>query len=198
MSYPPPPGPGNPGTPGPNPYAQQPGQVPNPYAQQQPYGYPQQAPSPYAQQPGGYPPQHAAPTVMPSTVKAARVMLFVLGGLGVLTLLLVIGMTVFLNASASRSEYDTSGAMAVTTGVAIVQGLIAVVIAAAGFVLGAQVPKGGNGVRVGGIIYGSLMALGGLISIFSLVGIVPLALGTMVVIFLVNKDGEAWFNRPRY
>jgi hypothetical protein len=199
MSYPPPQNPYEGG----NPY-QQPPQQPPPqqaygYPQQQPgqpgYGYPQQG---GFQQPvqGGYPQQPGfnypnAPVTMPGTVNAVRIILFILGGLGLLG---AIGN--FVQAamfSANSSEFANLGA-----GLIVALGVVGLIISAGAIFLATQFNTGGNGVRIWTIVYGSVMALFGLLSLIVIVGIVPLALGILIIVFMAKEDGSQWFNRPRY
>ncbi|MCH6162162.1 hypothetical protein [Streptomyces marispadix] len=205
MSYPPPQNPYEGG----NPY-QRPPQQPPP---QQPYGYPQQPQGGFPQQPaqpgygfpqggfqqpvqGGYPQQPGfnypnAPVTMPGTVNAVRIILFIMGGLGILG---AIGN--FVQAamfSANSSDFADVGA-----GLIVAIGVFGLIVSAGAIFLATQFNTGGNGVRIWTIVYGSLMALGGLISLIVVIGIVPLALGILIIVFMAKEDGSQWFNRTRY
>ncbi|MFE1899423.1 hypothetical protein [Streptomyces yangpuensis] len=216
----------------------------NPYGQQQPqgqpgYGYPQQAPQgvppqggyAYPQQapqgypgapagypggPGGYPGPHME---MPGGAKAARVILFIVGALQVLSgLFFIIGGAVFasvLSDSGSSSAED-AGAVAGTAGVIV--GILFIGFALWPILTAAKLAKGRGGVRVSGIIYGSLQTLfavlgvlvnlvalgasehstgsGGLTAISVLPSVISLALGLTIVIGLA-KAGD-YFRRPQY
>ena len=94
-----------------NPYGQQPGGQPG-------YGYPQQAPQGVPQQGYGYPrlrpsrssaPQASAggPLEMPGGVKAARVMLYVIGGLQLIGAILFVLSAVAVNAA--KNDADAPG-----------------------------------------------------------------------------------------
>ncbi|WP_405831667.1 hypothetical protein [Streptomyces sp. NBC_00105] len=208
-----------------NPYGQQPSQAPQGqpgygYPQQAPqggYAYPQQAPQAYPGGPVGYPgaPVHE----MPGGAKAARVILFVVGGLQVLGgLFFIIGGAVFAavlsDSTYSSSSTEDAGAIAGTLGVAI--GLFFIGLALWPILTAAKMAKGRGGVRVSGIIYGSLQALfaalgllGNMIAlsadehtpaefavIAALPSLVSLALGITVIVGLA-KAGD-YFRRPRY
>ncbi|MCX4780550.1 hypothetical protein [Streptomyces sp. NBC_01264] len=205
----------------------------NPYAQQpqggQPaYGYPQQAPQGIPQQ-GGYAyPQQAYPGVpgfpgtpmpMPGGVKGARVILFILGILTALGGLAVAVIGAVFASELSDSSSSSSSDAAAALGVGFVIGGIVMV----GFSLwpiltAAKLGKGRGGVRVSGIIYGSLQtffALGGLIInlvtlssmhesggapiLLSVVpGVISLGLGLWILIGLANTAAGEYFRRPQY
>ncbi|MEU3063858.1 hypothetical protein AB0P12_26510 [Streptomyces subrutilus] len=212
-----------------NPYGQQPPAQPGyGYPQQPPqgvppqggYGYPQQA---YPQQahpggPGGYPGGYPGADVeMPGGAKAARVILFVLGGLQLLGgLLVLLGGALF---TASFSESDNSSASDVGTfagGFLVVLGIVLVAAALWPILTAAKLRKGRGGVRVSGIVYGSVQAffaaLGGILNLatigsadagpaaanaFSLVlTLISLGLGIWIVVGLAQAGD--YFKRPRY
>ncbi|MFF3086403.1 hypothetical protein ACFVRB_15340 [Streptomyces nojiriensis] len=218
-----------------NPYGQQPPQAPQGqpgygYPQQAPqgvppqggYGYPQQAPQAYPGGPGGYPGGPGYPGAhmeMPGGVKAARVILWIMGALQVLGgLFFIIGGAVFA-AALSDSSYSSSsaedvGAVAGTVGVVL--GVFFIGLSLWPILTAAKLAKGRGGVRVSGIIFGSLQALfaalgilGNLVALgaddstpvgFTLLATLPslvsLALGLTVVIGLA-KAGD-YFRRPQY
>ncbi|MGW7434868.1 proline-rich domain-containing protein [Streptomyces sp. NPDC054849] len=211
-----------------NPYGQQPPQAPQGqpgygYPQQAPqgippqggYAYPQQAPQGYPGGPVGYPGAHME---MPGGVKAARVILFILGGLHILgAVLALIGSVMFAAAfSESGDSYGSS-----TDDVLALGGVFVVItlIVSLGFALwailtAAKLGKGRGGVRASGIVYGSLLALfSGLGLLFSLIGmsagggtpvggaiislllnVIMLALGIWIIVGLA-KAGD-YFRRP--
>ncbi|MEU9159463.1 hypothetical protein AB0D29_04130 [Streptomyces sp. NPDC048424] len=213
-----------------NPYGQQPPQSPQGqpgygYPQQAPqavpqqggYAYPQQAPQAYPGAPVGYPgaPFHE----MPGGAKAARVILFIIGGLQVLGgLFFIIGGAVFAAAfsesSYSSSSTEDAGTIAGTVGVVI--GLFFIGVALWPILTAAKMAKGRGGVRVSGIIYGSLQVLfaavgllgnmialsadehtpAGLGLIAALPSLVSLGLGITVIVGLA-KAGD-YFRRPQY
>ncbi|MER6257537.1 hypothetical protein ABT224_40065 [Streptomyces sp. NPDC001584] len=216
-----------------NPYGQQPPQAPQGqpgygYPQQAPqgvppqggYAYPQQAPLGYPGGPGGYPGgpggYPGAHMEMPGGAKAARVILFILGSLQALVgLFLIIGGAVFASAlsGSSSSSAEEAGA-AVGIGF-VVGGLVLIGVALWAFLTAAKMGKGRNGVRVSGIVYGSIQtALAGLSVVGNLVAVsasehstsptavallpalISLALGLTIVIGLA-KAGD-YFKRPSY
>ncbi|MEU4064553.1 hypothetical protein AB0F25_19405 [Streptomyces wedmorensis] len=186
----------------------------NPYGQQgqgqQPgYGYPQQAPQGVPPQQGGYgypaaPPVSpyggypAGPTEMPGGVKAARVMLWILGAFNLIGGLAIIGLSFAVDSELEKSGASSADVEAFADfgqGLLIIAGVISLVFAAVGMVLAAKFRSGGNGIRIGSIVYG---AIGALFSLFSLpLGIVSLALSVLVIVFVAKSDGAAWFNRNK-
>ncbi|MEU4354676.1 hypothetical protein [Streptomyces virginiae] len=214
-----------------NPYGQQPaqGQPGYGYPQQAPqgippqggYAYPQQAPqgypggpAGYPGGPGGYPGAHME---MPGGAKAARVILFILSSLQALFgLLVIIGGAVFASAfsgSSSSSAQDVGTAVSVGF---VIGGLFLIGVALWPFLTAVKMGKGRNGVRVSGIVYGSLQTFfaglsllvnvaalgaseqssGGPTAIVLLPAVVSLALGLTIVIGLA-KAGD-YFKRPSY
>ncbi|MGW8768437.1 hypothetical protein ACWGN5_38845 [Streptomyces sp. NPDC055815] len=192
-----------------NPYGQPQGQQPG-YGQPQGqpgYGYPQQAPQGVPQQGYGYP---AAPPVspyggypgavmeMPGGVKSARVMLWIMSVLNLIGGIAAIGLSFTLT-----SELEKQGPLSgdeetfanLGQGIMIGAGVISLIFAILGMVLAAKFKSGGNGVRIGAIVWASFAVL---FSLFSLpVGVISLALGVMIIVFTAKSDGSAWFNRNK-
>ncbi|MFJ2592156.1 hypothetical protein [Streptomyces erythrochromogenes] len=214
-----------------NPYGQQQqpqGQPGYGYPQQAPqgippqggYAYPQQAPQGYPGGPAGYPGGYpGAQMEMPGGAKAARVILFIVGALQALGgLFVIIGGAVFAAAlsDSSSSSAEDAGAIAGTAGVVV--GLLFIGFALWPILTAAKLGKGRGGVRVSGIVYGSLQTLfavlgillnlvalgasehttgsGGLTVISVLPSVISLALGLTIVIGLA-KAGD-YFRRPQY
>ncbi|WP_326588435.1 hypothetical protein [Streptomyces sp. NBC_01294] len=214
-----------------NPYGQQPPQAPQGqpgygYPQQAPqgvppqggYAYPQQTPPAYPGGPGGYP---GAQMEMPGGVKAARVILFILGGLQVVgAVLVLVGGALFAAAfSESSDSYGSSEADdALALGGAFLFVITAVSLAFAlwAILTGAKLGKGRGGVRASGIVYGSLLALfsglGLLVNLVALGASSQTAVGGVFVSLLLNvvmvglgvwiivglaKAGD-YFRRPQY
>ncbi|MFD3720781.1 hypothetical protein [Streptomyces sp. NPDC058674] len=207
-----------------NPYGQQPQAPQGPPG----YGYPQQAPQGVPPQPGyGYPQQQGypggpagyagAPVEMPGGAKAARVILFVLGGLQCLMgLVVILGGAVFAAAFSGSSSSSSAEAGAFASGLLVALGVFFIAVALWPILTAAKLGKGRTGVRVSGIVYGSLQALfsglGVLVnlaglgateqtpvgaSVFSLfMGAIGIGLGIWVVVGLA-KAGD-YFRRPRY
>lgn len=208
MSYPP----------GPDPYGQ-----PNPYSQPQqpgpppqygqPYGYPQQPPPPYGPMagPGGYPGYPGYPgqpgypgwpgayVAMPGVVVAARVILFIIAGLELLSgVLAMISSAVLSAQSGYRESSDAiSYGIGVGVGILIVGGLT--------LTLAIRYSKGRGGVRgctiALGILY-LLSAVGNLIRGATppvVVGVlVLLGLGILFLVAMFGRAGTAYFSRPRH
>ncbi|WDV53998.1 hypothetical protein PV963_28380 [Streptomyces coeruleorubidus] len=168
-------------------YPQQQGQAPG-------YGYPQAPPvSPY----GG----PAAPTTMPGSVGAAKVMMWVIVGLQVLGVAFFAFAAVALNAAKDDESLKDNVAfqdlVGQSTGVIwgyVVFGLAWLVFAA---VLATKFKNGGNGARVTILVFAIITAVLGIYP-FILVGLVHTVLAILVAVFVGNANGKAWFNRPRY
>ncbi|MGW3242883.1 hypothetical protein [Streptomyces sp. NPDC001070] len=198
MSYPPGPG---------SPYGQRPPQQPYGYPQQPPaqpgYGYPAQS-QPQGQPPYGYPQQPqpqgpfaaypGGPEVMPSSAKAARAMLFVLGGMQILG-----GLLLLLGAAALKSVDDTDE-LAMPIGLVYVMGVLFLAFAVLSIGMGAKYRTGGNGTRIGSIVIGVLVALSSIATMISgaFVLVAPLALSVLLIVFAAKGETAAWFRRPQY
>lgn len=175
-----------------NPYAQQQGQQPG-------YGYPQAPPvQPYG---GGYP---VGPQEMPGSVKAARIMLFVLGGLQAVGAIIMVAAGAWIvdqiQGSSELTSQEADDASAIGMGVMVVMGIIVAAFAAWGILTAAKFKSGGNGIRISAIIYGSVMSLFSLISLLGLnvFALISLALGILVIVFCAKSDASQWFQRPRH
>ncbi|MFI8322458.1 hypothetical protein [Streptomyces sp. NPDC085529] len=183
-----------------NPYGPPQGQQPGygyPQAPQQGYGYPAAPGAPYGAYPGGMP--YGMPAVMPGGVKAARVMLWIMG---ILQILAGIGVGLVGGVFASESGLDSAGTTAVT-GVFVVIGVFVLALGIWGVVIAAKCANGGNGIRVSGIVYGSLLTLGGLANLAQPSdgrggSLVPLVLGILIIVFFSKSEAGAWFKRPRF
>ncbi|QOV36123.1 hypothetical protein IM697_39940 [Streptomyces ferrugineus] len=208
---------GDPNNPyGPPPQGQQPGYPPQQPQGQPGYGYPQQPQqgqpgygypaAPPMQQPyGGYP---AGPTQMPGGVKAARVMLFILGGFQALGgVLMMVASAWFADLISEAAESDSSVSSQdadtiadVGAGVMIVLGVIVLAFAAWAILTGMKFASGRGGVRVSAIIYGSVVTLFSVINLLgaNIFALISLVLGILIIVFCANRNGGAWFNRPRY
>lgn len=188
-----------------NPYGPPQGQPPG-------YGYPQQPGQPGYGYPSAPPVQSyghpGAPGVMPGGVKAARVMLFVLGGFQVLigALMMVAGARFteyfeeFIASDPSISSQDADAAASIGAGVMVFFGLVALAFAFWAIFTAAKFATGRGGIRVSAIVYASLVVL---ISLITLIGanvfaLLSLVLGILIIVFCANKNGGYWFNRPTY
>ncbi|MFJ5706228.1 MULTISPECIES: DUF3824 domain-containing protein [unclassified Streptomyces] len=198
---------GDPNNPYGPPQGQQPGygypQAPQGVPPQGAYGYPAAPPaSPYGPYPGA---PYGAPGMMamPGTIKAARVMLWIVGILQIL-----VGLGIAVGGSFLVNEVDGSGSSAATaaTGLFIGMGVFVAALGIWGVVIAARCANGRGGIRVSGIVYGSLLTLSGLSNLGmaesmgtnrsgSLVGLV---IGILIIVFFSKADAGAWFKRPRY
>ncbi|MFD0371963.1 hypothetical protein [Streptomyces sp. NPDC059071] len=183
-----------------NPYGQQQGQQPG-------YGYPQQAPQgvppqqgygyPAAPAYGGYP---AGPTEMPGGLKAARVMLFVIGGLQVIgaifAALAAVGVSAAKNDPALKDDVQFQQVADWSAGAVWAVALLILAWGVLAIVLGAKFGSGGNGVRVTAIVFGVITAVLGIYP-FVLIGLAHTVMAILVVVFAAKSDGAAWFNRQR-
>lgn len=188
-----------------NPYGAPQGQPGYGYPQgQQPgYGYPS---APPLQQPhGGYP---AGPAVMPGSVKAARVMLFILGGFQAVGGVLMMAASAWfanmfedaVSSDGSVSSEDASRVADIGAGVMIVAGVLVLAFAFWAIFTGVKFSSGAGGVRVSAIVYASLVVLFSLLSLLgaNVFALLSLVLGILIIVFCANRAGSAWFNRPRY
>ncbi|WP_407837628.1 hypothetical protein ACE1OC_16235 [Streptomyces sp. DSM 116496] len=204
-----------------NPYGQQPqgGQPAYGYPQQAPQGIPAQGGYAYPQQayPGvpGYP---GSPMPMPGGVKGARVILWILGILTALG-----GVAVAIIGALFASEFDSGSSSSSDAATAMSVFFVIIGIALVGISLwpiltAAKLSKGRGGVRVSGIIFGSLQiffAGAGLIInivtlsslhdsagaaiVFSMVpNVISLGLGLWIVVGLANSAAGEYFRRPQY
>lgn len=209
-----------------NPYGQQQGQPGYGYPQQAPQGIPpqggyaypqQQAPQGYPAYPGGGYPAPGAQVPMPGGVTGARVILFILGGLQALAGVgLLLGGAFFASMFSDSSSSSASDAGTLAGGVFVVVGIIVLAFALWPILTAAKLRKGRGGVRVSGIIFGSLQALfaglsvlGNLAALSSeqappaivislIFAVVSLALGIWVIVGLANSAASAFFGRPQY
>lgn len=204
-----------------NPYGQQPqgGQPAYGYPPQAPQGIPAQGGYAYPQQayPGvpGYP---GSPMPMPGGVKGARVILYILGILSALG-----GVAVAIIGAVFASEFDSgnsssSDELAALSAFFVIIGVILVGFSLWPILTAAKLGKGRGGVRVSGLIYGSMQAgfaalglIGNVITLSSLhstgVGpamvsllltLVSLGLGIWIIVGLANSAAGAYFKRPQY
>ncbi|MFH9041463.1 proline-rich domain-containing protein [Streptomyces sp. NPDC017966] len=188
-----------------NPYGAPQGQPPGYGHPQQPgqpsYGYPSAPPM----QPYGQP---VPPVVMPGGVKAARVMLYVLGGFQVLGGVLMMAASAWFadyfediaSSEPNISAEDADTVADIGAGVMIALGVIVLAFAFWAIFTAAKFAKGRGGVRVSAIVYASLVTL---FSVLSLLGtnifaLISLVLGILIIVFCANRNGGYWFNRPQY
>ncbi|MCJ0870174.1 hypothetical protein [Streptomyces sp. AP-93] len=157
---------------------------------------------------------------MPGGVKGARVILWILGIIQALG-----GVAVALVGALFASEFSDSSSSSSDAGTALSVVLVIIGIVLVGFSLwpiltAAKLGKGRGGVRVSGIIFGSLQVLfalfglvGNLISLSSAHGsaaaagavmfsvvltLISLGLGVWIVVGLANSAAGVYFKRPQY
>jgi hypothetical protein len=207
---------GDPNNPYGPPQGQQPGYPPQTPPAQPGYGYPSQTPpaqpgygypqAPPVQQPyGGYP---DGPAGMPGGVKAARIMLFVLGGFQVLGgVLMMVASSWFAGAFSGAASQDSSLTSEdadtisnIGVGLMIGLGLIVLLFAFWAIFTAVKFSTGRGGVRISAIVYSSAVILFSLISLVgaNVFALVSLILGILIIVFCTKQDGGQWFNRPRY
>ncbi|WP_437027084.1 hypothetical protein [Streptomyces sp. enrichment culture] len=190
-----------------NPYGQPPQQPQQGYGQPQYPGAPQQGGHGYPAAPAyGGPPPVQMP--MPGTVKGARIMLFVLGGFQVVGgLFMMIASSWFTeyfedaaNSDPNISAEDADRVVSIGVGVMIVLGAIVIGFALWAILTAAKFGTGRGGVRVSAIVYASFVILFSVISLASanLFALISLVLGILIVVYCANKNGAAWFNRPKF
>ncbi|MFC8870054.1 hypothetical protein ACFUAC_20800 [Streptomyces sp. NPDC057148] len=186
-----------------NPYGAPQGQQPGYGNQQPPQGQPGYG-SPQGQQPGyGYPSAPpvqqpyggGAPTTMPGTVSAARVMLWVIVGLQVIGTILFAFSAVAVDqakddpAFEELADYPTGALWGIAV-LALAWGVWAAVLAV-------KFKAGGNGLRITALVFGVLTAILAIYP-FLVFGIIHLVLGILIAVFAGNSNGAAWFKRPRH
>ncbi|MFE9563460.1 hypothetical protein ACFYM0_20385 [Streptomyces sp. NPDC006487] len=209
-----------------NPYGQQPqgGQPAYGYPPQAPQGIPAQGAYAYPQQ--GYPQQAypgvpgypGSPMPMPGGVKGARVILYILGILQALGGLAVVVIGGVFASEFSGSSYSSSDAGTALSVVFVIAGIVCIGFSLWPILTAAKLGKGRGGVRVSGIIFGSIQTLfaGGslLVNLATLsnlhdagIGVfmvstiltgISLALGLWIVIGLANSAAGVYFKRPLY
>ncbi|MFJ1745579.1 hypothetical protein ACIOJD_04960 [Streptomyces sp. NPDC088116] len=161
------------------------------------YGYPQ---APPVQQPyGGYPGGPGGQMEMPGGIKAARVMLWVMAAFQVIGGIAVFAMMGSVDdalADAGASSSDTAAFNDLGQGILGFMGVLMLIFAALSVTLALKMKSGGNATRVCTIVYGAFATLGGVVSLPT--GIVTLALGILLIVFVAKSEGAAWFQRPRY
>ncbi|WP_424212195.1 hypothetical protein ACN20G_08860 [Streptomyces sp. BI20] len=209
-----------------NPYGQQPPQNPPgygyPHGAAPAYGAPAYGATPY----GGSP---QAPMQMPGGVRLARVCLWITVAFQIIGLLIgAIALLVAGSLLSDLGDLDSSSGhgygsasgdefAAVAIGFAVVIGVLVLGFMLWTILTAAKIGKGGGGVRVSGIILGSLMSAGGAFSVLSsltlfgadsggltpiavvslLMNLFSLALGLGVLIGLAGSPAGHWFRRPR-
>lgn len=157
-----------------------------------PPGYPQASQMPAAAPYVGAP--LPAPTVMPGKTKAARIMIFVASGvLGLISLLNLLA-TVGDPEEYERQMKDALGAEVSASAFSVVYAIF-LLYAVVGVILAARFGSGGNGVRVGALVWAGLGIVFGLVSLP--VGLVTLVLAILTIVFLAKTESAAWFTRPR-
>lgn len=170
-----------------------------PAAPQQGYGYPAAPPmqQPYA---GGYP---AGPAQIPGITRAAQIMLGVIavahvGIAGMYGYALTQWDKTMDEAGISgSSEADQIADLG--KGVVVFFLGLAAVFAILGLVLLFQYAKGGNGVRVCSIVYGSFAIVSGIFTIAAYgLGLLIIVLAILLIVFAAKRASAEWFKRPRY
>jgi hypothetical protein len=159
---------------------------------------------------------------MPQRVKAARIALFLLAGF-----LIILGLAALIQAEAAQFAFDdpynsysgSSGPLgsviyeakqeaAAQTEAAQFGMVGSVIYAVIAIVLAARFGKGGNVLRIGTIVYGAWHCVVGTFTLgltastapaaTVMAALVELVAGVLLIVFMVQKDGVAWFSRPRH
>ncbi|WP_431921788.1 hypothetical protein [Amycolatopsis tucumanensis] len=142
----------------------------------------------------GYP-GHPTGTDMPGLMSAARVLLFVMGGLQLTVGVLVAGLLAGIIANDGGGIADAVAVVGVLLG-----------LGALSIILGTKFATGGGGVRVTTIVYASLMIVAcvgglGLGDGFGLIftggPVIGLACSGIILALMATAQAGAWFNRPR-
>jgi hypothetical protein len=155
---------------------------------------------------------------MPQRVKAARLVLFLLPGF-----LIVLSLAALAQADAAQRALDpysgSSGFMAPVVQEAEQEAALrmaaaqfamvqAVIHGAVALLLAACFGRGRNALRIGTVVYGAWLSAVGTFMLALTASSVPattvmaallqLAAGVLLIVLMVQKDGVAWFNRPRH
>ncbi|MFD5570264.1 hypothetical protein [Streptomyces cadmiisoli] len=195
----------------------------NPYGHGQPpqqppapgYGYPQQTPpgapqqgygypsAPPLQQPygGGYAP--GVPAQMPGVTRTSQIMLGVIAlAHAVIAVLYGVALSEWDKTMADAGVTGDSEAEAIADlgkGVVVFLLGLAAVFALLGLALLVQYAKGGNGVRVCSIVYGSFAIVTGIVMIAAYgIGLIIIAISILLIVFSAKRASAEWFRRPRY
>ncbi|MFY1677148.1 MULTISPECIES: DUF3824 domain-containing protein [unclassified Streptomyces] len=173
------------------------------------YGYPQHPGQGYPSAPQvdgwGAP---ATPAVMPGTVRAARVMLYVLGAMQA-----VIGLTmavasawiadaideaIMSDPTLAAQDAETLGDAG--TGLMIVLGVLFLAFGVWAILTAARFGAGRGGIRVSAIVHTALTALVSLLTLLggNIFALISMPLAVLIIVFCANRNGGLWFKRPRY
>ncbi|MFD3330605.1 hypothetical protein, partial [Streptomyces sp. NPDC058701] len=132
---------------------------------------------------------------------------FILGGLQAVGALITMVASAWIadmiseaDTSGSLSSADADNAAAFGAGVAIIVGVIILLFAVWGILTAVKLPKGRSGVRISGIIYGSVITLFSLFSLLTanVFALISLVLGILIIVFLAKSDASQYFSRPQY
>jgi hypothetical protein len=187
---------------------------PPPHPQQPPagpppgYGYPQQPAYPGYPQPGHPGPMGPLyPQSMPTTVKTARIMLWVLGALQAIGGFAMIAASGWfaeriedlMRSDGQVSSQDAQKIADIGAGVMIFIGVLTLAFAAWAVITGVRFAEGRGGARVSAIVYGSLVALVSAVNVFlgNILALLSLAAAVLIIVFCSNREGGAWFSRPQ-
>ncbi|MGI5339598.1 proline-rich domain-containing protein [Streptomyces sp. CA-181903] len=193
------------------------GQQNNPYGPppQAGYAYPQQAPypgQPYAPFPqqGGYHGMPPVPAEMPGITKAARIFMWVITTVHVIVSGLMIAAYVAIKDESGKhtgetvttrngDTVDAETAFGLARGFVAFLAILAAVFAVIGIILAIRYAKGGNGVRVGSIVYASFAIISGLFTAPAYgLGLLTLVMAILTIVFCAKRASAEWFQRPRY
>ncbi|KNB51577.1 hypothetical protein [Streptomyces caatingaensis] len=176
----------------------------NPYGQppQAPgYGYPQQGGQPYAAYPqqGGYA-MAPVPAEMPGLTKAARVFMWVIAVAHIgIAAIYGVALAAFSDEVKKHDDVDVQKFGDFGKGLIGFFIVLAAVFAVIGIVLALRYANGGNGVRVGSIVYASFGIISGLVNIGAWgLGLVVFILAILTIVFCAKRASAEWFQRPRY
>ncbi|MFE7135345.1 hypothetical protein ACFVIM_31245 [Streptomyces sp. NPDC057638] len=164
------------------------------------YGYPAAPPlQPYGD--GGYGGGYGgAPLTMPGTVKAARVMTWVIVALQVLgagfMFLTAVAIEKAKDDPQLKDDIQFQDLAEFSTGAVYLIAFLALLWAVFAVVLALKFAKGGNGVRIAIMVFAIITAALGIYP-FIVIGLVHTVLGVLIAVFVGKSDGGAWFNRPR-
>ncbi|MFE4862102.1 hypothetical protein [Streptomyces sp. NPDC056670] len=133
---------------------------------------------------------------MPRTVRTARILLYIVGGLNALS-----GLLVLTAAAAVSTGTVTDPELAHRSApVLYLLACLTLALGSVATVLAARFRSGRNGVRTGAIAIGALLAVHGLINLLAgqIVSGPVVALGAFVILNCRAQDAIAYFRRPTF
>ncbi|MEU2433680.1 hypothetical protein ABZ611_30020 [Streptomyces sp. NPDC007861] len=127
---------------------------------------------------------------MPGTVRSVRAMLLAVGAGSVVAAL---GFVV------AAATFETGALGTVVVGFFLLAAVLLGAFAAASIVIASKFADGGNGVRIGAVVVGSLLTVGSATGLMAHSGAwgFGVVVGLLVTILSTREDTRDWFGLPR-